>query len=338
MENTGGVLFEGENGPQWYIAQGDRWVGPLTASDVYEKIQSQEIGWAHFVWRDGQSDWMRICDVPVFQAAVPSKPRMNVAAQKRAETLAAPKSAGAAPAASRATEAAKAARSEALQEGGSTGNAPVADEKLWFLYYNDGQFGPFSFEEVNRFLRIGKIHGRVYAWRDGMGEWEKLERLVLFDEAVAESRKVRAALTANRPGGPVVDSTGFVERRATPRVKEQRESPRRPLVAKILMADEDSAQVSVAMCRDVSVGGMQVLTDRIPGGIGTKIRLNVSPAGEGKERIRPFVAQGVIVRILEDGRGFSFRFEKLRGDARRAIEDYVTAEQEHFQSREQPGQ
>jgi hypothetical protein len=29
---------------------------------------------------------------------------------------------------------------------------------------------------------------------------------------------------------------------------------------------------------------------------------------------------------LEDGRGFCFRFDRLRGDARRAIEEYVQAE------------
>ena len=60
--------------PHWYIALGSRWVGPLSASDVYQKVLGQEISWAHFVWRPGQADWKRICDVPTFQGAVPAVP------------------------------------------------------------------------------------------------------------------------------------------------------------------------------------------------------------------------------------------------------------------------
>ncbi len=338
MENTGGVFFEGEQGARWYVAQGDRWLGPLTAAEVHEKIQSQELSWAHYVWTEGQADWQRLCDVPMFQAAVPGKPQTSIAARLKAE----------AEAAARAPEVRKAqlGRAPAPPSGSDLraelpeGN--LEDDREWFLYYNDTQFGPFSADEISRFLRIGKIHGRVYGWRDGMGNWEKLEKLVAFGEAVEESRRARAQAAPQRPGAPAgpqlpvapaPEITGFVERRAAPRGRpsELRAAPRMPLVARILMAGDEEAKVVVAMCRDVSVGGMQVLTDHLPGGIGARIRLNVSPASDSSEpRIRPFVAQGVIVRILEDGRGFSFRFDRLRGDARRSIEDYVGVEQKHL--------
>ena len=77
--------------------------------------------------------------------------------------------------------------------------------------------------------------------------------------------------------------------------------------------------VGVGVCRDISVGGMQVLTDQIPSAIGKKIKLNVSAPGQ----IEPFVAEGVVVRILEDDRGFSFRFEKLSAQSRDSIEKYI---------------
>jgi hypothetical protein len=53
--------------------------------------------------------------------------------------------------------------------------------------------------------------------------------------------------------------------------------------------------------------------------------MNVSPSGTGKPvgMIEPFVAEGVIVRLLEDGRGFSFRFERLTDGARKTIETYI---------------
>jgi hypothetical protein len=282
MENTRKVLFE-DNTPQWYIAQGDQWIGPLTAAEVYEKVVSQEISWAHFVWKPGQSDWKRICDVKVFQSAVPRLPGKDTKQEVK--------------------QAAAAAKAIFKKTGGSRESRKMrASDRNWFLYYNDSQFGPFSFEEVARFLAVGRIHGRVHAWSEGMEGWERLENLQPFHEAVADSKKARA-VTKKSSAGPT----------------EQRKAPRIPLVAKIILANSQDESVNVAMCRDISMGGMQVLMDRVPGKIGSKIRLNVSGG------IAPFVAEGVIVRILEDERGFSFRFERLSEDARRAIESYITA-------------
>jgi hypothetical protein len=67
---------------------------------------------------------------------------------------------------------------------------------------------------------------------------------------------------------------------------------------------------------------MQVLTDQVPGPVGTKLKLNVSPAGKGK-KLDAFIAEGEIVRILEDGRGYSFRFTQLAPAARKSIESYI---------------
>jgi UDP-N-acetylenolpyruvoylglucosamine reductase len=88
------------------------------------------------------------------------------------------------------------------------------------------------------------------------------------------------------------------------------------------MANEQS--VIVGVCRDISIGGLQVLTEKIPGSVGAKIKMNISPSADAfGKAIAPFVAEGVIVRILEDGRGFSFRFEKLPEKSRQAIESYI---------------
>jgi len=346
MENTEKVFFEDDQVPSWFVAVGEGWVGPLTASDVYEKILRGEITWAHFVWRKGQEDWKRVCDVPTFQAAVPGRPGRSLQSQV--------KSAATTPSASSGT--APTVRAGARKTGDDAGrsSSPLAraQQKAWFLYYSDTQFGPFSFEEVCRFLIVGKIHGRVYAWSDGMANWERLEKLVVFSEAVAEATKIRdrtretsRSSGAARPAlrePQIGDSTGamprvsqgFAQREASPaqkgaRAKESREdqrrAPRRPLVARILLVDDQEEDVNIAICRDISIGGMQVLTGRVPGPIGAKIKMNVSPPKDGKgSRFRPFVAEGVIVRILEDGRGFSFRFDRLRTEAKRAIEEYIS--------------
>jgi hypothetical protein len=322
MENTGKVLFEDDT-PRWYIALGSRWIGPLSAEDVYQKVLSQEITWAHFVWCPGQQDWKRICDTPTFQGAVPAIPTQGVKEEVK--------------------EASKPSIRTAQASGGRAGAAgkgrtppppqkTKAETREWFLYYNDAQYGPFSGEEIGRFLRVGKIHGRVHIWKDGMADWQRLEEVARFEEDVAESklaREIRKAAGVGGKSGPTAAKSKSAASSSSPSslssAREQRKAPRRPIVAKIYVANSEA--LTVAVCRDISVGGMQVLTDRIPGEPGSRIKLNVSPASSKGDRaakgIEPFVAEGVIVRILEDGRGFSFRFERLPESSRRVIEDYL---------------
>ncbi len=177
----------------------------------------------------------------------------------------------------------------------------AADQgRIWFLHHQDSQIGPFSEEEVMRLLQSGQVQESTYAWKSGMSGWKRLKGLKPFEKAPIAS-----------PKEPMKKS-------------DQRRAPRRPLVAKILMAQGEV--LGAGLCRDLSLGGMQVLTDRLPGAVGTRIKINVNPApGEGKAVLEPFVAEGVVVRILEDGRGFSFRFEKLNRAAQNSIERYLNA-------------
>lgn len=276
MENTEKVHFDDET-PQWYIALSDHWIGPMTSSDVYEKIQANEITWAHFVWKPGQSEWKRICDIKTFQTAVPQSPPKAMKEEIK--------------------EASKPTIKKAQPRGKAQTPPPpgMATHKKWFLFYGDTQYGPFAEDEVERLLRIEKINGKVFAWSDGMSNWTPIEKITELSKAM-KSVKGKSPVKI-----------------------ELRNAPRKPLVAKILLANEKN--VSVAMCRDVSIGGMQVLTDQIPGAVNSHVKLNVTPVGEGG--IEPFVAEGVIVRLLEDRRGFSFRFDHLSDAAKKAIENYI---------------
>ena len=57
-------------------------------------------------------------------------------------------------------------------------------------------------------------------------------------------------------------------------------------------------QLFEGVCRDISIGGMQVLVDHFPAQVGERISLNVHP--ENSEH--HFVADGEIVRkVLHDG-------------------------------------
>ena len=315
MENTGKVHFEFEDQtPHWYVALGERLIGPMNAADVYTRVVSGEISWAHFVWKPGQVDWKRICDTKTFQSAVPSAPAKGMQNQVKEASR---------PTVRKVQSSGQGGMKTPPKPGRGTGEIswpgfaqPPAESKDWFLYYNESQFGPFTEGDIHRFLKAGKIHGRVHTWKDGMGGWERIERLPVFEASSLAATAARESKKAGKAAAPTVQAAS-----------DKRVAARKPLIAKILMANHDS--LTAAVCRDISVGGMQVLTDRIPGAPGTRIKMNVSPSGAAgatnaaNGSIAPFVAEGVIVRILEDGHGFSFRFDKLSDAAKRVIEGYI---------------
>lgn len=285
MENTSKVLYSpGENQPVWYIAlDAQKWIGPMSPSEIIERIQRGSLTWAHYGWKKEQAKWIRLCDIPEFKVAVPGEPSAQPPSKLPSEKTAPP---------------------------------PVPKAIQWFLYYSDSQFGPFTEEELHRFLRIGKIHGDVHAWSEGMTGWQKLKALPEFTESVEESRKSRSE------GTPQPAPANEARPKKSDSRPERRSAPRVPLLARSMMAAD--GRVCSGLCRDVSVGGMQCLTSELPGPVGTVLKLNISTPSGSKEGIDAFVAEGVIVRELEDGKGFSFRFERLSPEGRKAIEGYVS--------------
>jgi hypothetical protein len=168
--------------------------------------------------------------------------------------------------------------------------------RIWYLHWNQKQFGPFLLQEIQQFLREGRIHPEVYAWCHGMTQWQKL--------------------------GVILEQTKKLEAH----VSEKRSFPRLSIEARILISDEKSVIVG-SVC-DMSLGGLQVLANRVPVKVGSKIKMNVSPTtglvtNMVQRQFDPFVAKGTVVRLLEKSRGFSFRFEKLSKQAQQSIESYL---------------
>jgi hypothetical protein len=272
MENTDKVRYVNDRA-EWFIAVGEDWIGPLRVREIHEKIEKQELSWLHYAWKKGLAGWTRVCDLDVFQDSQPQKPS-------------------------------QAALSD-LEKGEKPKLKKVATQskKSWFVYYNESQYGPFSVEEIQRYLATGRMTPRVFGWTQGMEKWERLERIEAFSSSVKQESLPKESAKEQKEQEK----------------EEQRQAPRRPVVARIIFTNQE--EVILGVCRDISIGGMQVLTDRIPGPMGTKIRLNVSASGP--RVIESFVAEGLIVRILEDGRGFSFRFNELSADSRAKIEEYL---------------
>ncbi|MEW6056524.1 MAG: GYF domain-containing protein [Bdellovibrionota bacterium] len=285
MENTTPYLFDNID-PKYYIAVQGKAVGPLTAQEVFERVHRGEITLMHYLWKQGWSDWKRLCDEREFSTLVPKKPSSS------------------------------SVQSIKQREKTATGEpiiipAPKTEVKNYYLYHNRSQYGPFSRTELEHVLKTHKLDRSAYLWMPGWPNWKRMAEIEEF--AAHFKSKKAASKSADRTMGVAISGEAGTDE------SERRRAPRRPLVARLFLHNE--SEVVIAVCRDISVGGMQVLTDRVPGEVGTTIKLNVSPGDPTK--VKSFVAEGEIVRVLEDGRGFSFRFTKVTEEARKAIQKYI---------------
>lgn len=179
------------------------------------------------------------------------------------------------------------------------------DLRTWFVYIDNADYGPISDVEVTSLIESGRIGPSTYMWQKGLADWMMASDIPIWTKEV---NKGKAAQEAKR-----------VAQKAASLPPERRGAPRRPFQAKVLLTD--GKEVGWAVCRDISIGGLQLLMDHAPCDVGAHLRLNVNAHGS----LTGFACEGTVVRILEDGRGFSFRFANLSNEAKQSIEAYIKA-------------
>lgn len=153
-------------------------------------------------------------------------------------------------------------------------------------------YGPFDLNMIKKLYKENRINAKTLIYINGMIKFKVLGDFVDFNQVFQEMPPVIAE-------------------------EDRRAAMRKPFIARMFI--QNQARVFEGICRDISIGGMQVLVDQFPGSVGEQIDLNVHP--ENLEH--HFVASGMIVRKLEGGQGFSFRFLDLKDDAKKAIENYL---------------
>ena len=169
----------------------------------------------------------------------------------------------------------------------------VSPSLKWYVFSREVQTGPFETGIVLKGCMEGAIPPEAFVWNENYTEWKPIAEVDEFRHAHSGS------------------SLQHVDRRS---------SKRRPLIAQVYVTN--LKEVVSAICQDVSPGGMQVITEMIPGAVGEIIRLNVLPPAESG--LPAFVAEGQIVRILDQKKGFSFKFTRISPEAIEAIEGYVS--------------
>lgn len=154
------------------------------------------------------------------------------------------------------------------------------------------EYGPYSVNLLKRLFNERRINGKTEVFIKGTEEYFYLADLPEYQEIFHEVP-------------PVIQES------------ERRTTVRKPFIARLFV--QNNKQLYEGVCRDISIGGMQVLMDKFEGKAGDKITINVHPENSEYH----FTASGVVVRVLEGNAGFSFRFQGLSDEARRAIEKYI---------------
>ncbi len=186
---------------------------------------------------------------------------------------------------------------EVIEEGYSL-NQIAGNENCIFIKIGadrgatEVEYGPYSIDLIKKLFDENRVNGKTHAFVKGMSNWIMLGEFTDFQDIFEDLPP------------PIAD-------------EDRRSSLRKPLVARMYI--ENNKKVYVGLCRDISVGGMQVLVDHFPGASGDRIAINVHPENDDYH----FVASGEIVRVLEGGQGFSFRFNDLSQESLGAIENYV---------------
>jgi hypothetical protein len=171
----------------------------------------------------------------------------------------------------------------------------VSQALKWYVFSNEVQTGPFDTGLILKGCTEGTILPAAFVWNENYTDWKPIGEVDEFRHAFSVPEKPLQAV-------------------------DRRSSKRRPLIAQVYVTN--LKEVVSAICQDVSPGGMQVITELIPGKVGEIIRLNVLPPAD--TGLPAFVAEGEIVRILDQKKGFSFKFTRISPDAIEAIEDYVS--------------
>jgi hypothetical protein len=153
-------------------------------------------------------------------------------------------------------------------------------------------YGPFSLKQLKQLFKENRINGKTLVFIKGLKEWKFLADYPEFQEIFEEVP-------------PVIQES------------DRRQAVRKPFIARLFI--QNNKNLYEGICRDISIGGMQILVDDFKGAAGDKITINVHPENSDYH----FTSSGVVVRILEGNSGFSFRFIGLSDEAKRAIEKYL---------------
>lgn len=284
----------------WYYVQGSERVGPVEQSEIQSLIQGGTLNSESYIWKKGFQNWEHLKNVEDFNTSGGTEAEeVSFADDEPAFSVDSDESFSI----EEDQNEQEVEKDEVIEPSNFDKKeidwASMPESKQCVLIKvgfdrggDDVEYGPFSIEQLTQAFKENRISEKTYIFVAGMENWK------LLGDTPAWARVSGTELSM------IADD-------------DRRIDPRKPFVAKMLF--HDNSEVYEGICRDISIGGLQILISNYPGAIGDGVTLNVHP--ENTEN--SFVAKGKIVRLLEGNTGFSMRFEELGDSALDAINSYL---------------
>ncbi len=272
----------------WYYFRGKQRFGPVSFEELLSLISDGTLTQKSYVWRKGFADWRRVESVDeLHEIASPPVPDETYVPEVPKDNNISSSDSSTLPPLIRGVNWSK------IDE----------NKKMFLLKIGldrdsvEQEYGPYSLNQLRRIYSENRINSKTLIFVPGMDNWKFFSNLPIYRD-----------ITGSDPND---------EELPQELCDDKRSSIRKPFVARMYF--HDSKDLYEGVCRDISVGGMQVLVSNFPCSKGDMISLNVHPDNS----LYSFTARGEIVRILDGDRGFSIRFNDLNKEAVSSINAYI---------------
>jgi hypothetical protein len=281
----------------WYYVEGSDRVGPVVEEELKLLVDGGKLDSESYVWRKGLENWEKIGDLSELEHVLSFDSNNDPAEHSSSEI-------------EEVSDVVNESddKLDSSDNDVKTLNLPPIKEFSWNDYNmedsifsikigadrgtNFTEYGPYSMNMIKRLFKEKRISPKTYIFTPGLDNWIFLADIPVYSE-----------LFTGVP--PVIEED------------QRRLNQRKPFVARMLFHNNND--VFEGICRDISIGGIQVLISGMDVAVGDSINMNVHPTNSDY----CFVASGKIVRVLEGKQGFSLRFDDLSKEAFASIGQYV---------------
>jgi len=264
---------------QWFYFHNNKQEGPVTLSQLKDLIAQGRLNQTSYVWTNGFADWKPLKDVPEVMQEAQKK-------QVKLEQT--------------ATETQEFSQAVVQQkaEPKLLLSSINPDEKC--IYIKTGfdrggtpkEYGPYDLNMIKKLFQANRVNGRTLIYFPSLDCWRILAVFNDFEDIFKELP-------------PIIDES------------DRRRWERKPFTARLFFTSDN--QFYEGVCKDISLGGMQVLLYKFPGKVGDVIKLNVHPENADHQ----FVAKAKIVRIAKSDGALSMEFVELSDNAKKSIQHYL---------------
>ena len=223
----------------WYYVENNERVGPVNESDFLDLIVKSVIGDETYVWRKGLDNWAQAKNLDELKGYL-NESNSSIEVNSVSDN--------------KDSEYDKENADSVLRkEADIKFNWDEVDEKSSIFILRIGEdrggeekeYGPYSMEVIKKLIKQKRVNHLTQVFSPGMSDWHYLSSIDQLSSSFEEKAEFH----------------------------ERRNSKRCPISARVFLSDNKSFFQGV--CRDVSVGGAQVLVANFPGKEGDIVKVNM---------------------------------------------------------------